>query len=238
MMLITDARRDARFENDELVLLPDQDRSRWNEAQIARGREMLDLALALRGRGSYVLQAAIAALHTDDPLDWTEIAALYAELARLTGSPVVEVNRGIAVAEADEPAAGLALLEKLDLDGHQYFHSTRAGSCVGWTDSTRLGRHSSEYELAAAEPERRFLRGRIRRSAAPPPPRHSAVPSRLPFVVLLNGCDKGDTHARAQEDCGGRCDRKGRSPYCRGTRSGRPRRRPDVPIDRGGRGHR
>ena len=71
LMLITDARRDARFENGELVLLPDQDRSRWNDDQIARGRELLDLALALRGRGSYVIQAAIAALHSDDPLDWT-----------------------------------------------------------------------------------------------------------------------------------------------------------------------
>jgi RNA polymerase sigma-70 factor (ECF subfamily) len=164
LMLITDARRDARFENGELVLLPDQDRARWNETQIARGRELLDLALALSGRrrGSYVIQAAIAALHCDDPLDWTEIAALYAELARLTGSPVVEVNRAIAVAEADGPAAGLALLERLDLDGYQYFHSTRA-ELLRRLDRLDEARAAFEraLELARGEPERRFLRGRI-----------------------------------------------------------------------------
>ncbi|MDQ4026398.1 MAG: RNA polymerase sigma factor [Actinomycetota bacterium] len=163
LMLITDARRDARFENGELVLLPDQDRSRWNEAQIARGREVLDLALALKGRGPYVIQAAIAALHTDDPLDWTEIAALYAELARLTDSPVVEVNRAIAVAEADGPAAGLGLLERLALDNYQYFHSTRA-ELLRRLDRLEEARAAFEraLELATAEPERRFLRGRIR----------------------------------------------------------------------------
>jgi RNA polymerase sigma-70 factor, ECF subfamily len=162
LILITDARRDARFENGELVLLPDQDRSRWNAAQIARGRELLDLALALRGRGSYVLQAAIAALHCDDRLNWNEIAALYAELARLTGSPVVEMNRAIAVAEANGPEAGLALLERLDLDGYQYFHSTRAELLrrLGRLDEARAA-FERALELARAGPERRFLRGRI-----------------------------------------------------------------------------
>jgi RNA polymerase sigma-70 factor (ECF subfamily) len=170
LMLITDARREARFENGELVLLPDQDRSRWNEAQIARGRGLLDLALALRGRGSYVIQAAIAALHCDDPLDWAEIAALYAELARLTGSPVVEVNRAIAVAEADGPAAGFALLERLDLDGYQYFHSTRA-ELLRRLDRLDEARAAFEraLELATTEPERRFLRGRIEELGAAAP---------------------------------------------------------------------
>ena len=124
-MLLNDARREARFEQGELVLLADQDRTRWNEAQIARGRELLDRALALGGRGSYVIQAAIASLHVDEPQDWPEIAALYAELVRLTGSPVVEMNRAIAVAEANGPEAGLAIVDRLDLDGYQYFHSTR-----------------------------------------------------------------------------------------------------------------
>jgi RNA polymerase sigma-70 factor (ECF subfamily) len=162
LMLITHARRDARFENGELVLLPDQNRSRWNEAQIRRGRELLDLALALGGRGSYMIQAAIAAHRCDDPLDWTEIAALYAELARLTGSPVVELNRAIAVAEVDGPAAGLALLERLDLDRYQYFHSTRAELLrrLGRLDEARAA-FERALELAKAEPERRFLRGRI-----------------------------------------------------------------------------
>ncbi len=163
LMLINDARRDARFDNGELVLLLDQDRSRWDAAQIARGRELLELALALRGRGSYVIQAAIAALHSDDPLDWTEIAALYTELARLTGSPVVEVNRAIAVAEADGPAAGLALVEGLDLDGYRYFHSTRA-ELLRRLDRVDEARAAFEraLELAEAEPERRLLRDRIR----------------------------------------------------------------------------
>jgi RNA polymerase sigma-70 factor (ECF subfamily) len=164
LMLITDARRDARFDGGELVLLADQDRSRWNDAQIARGRELLNGALALSGRrrGSYVIQAAIAALHSDDPLDWTEIAALYAELARLTGSPVVEVNRAIAVAEADGPEAGLALLEPLDLGDYQYFHSTRAELLrrLGRLEEARAA-FERALELARTEPERRFLAGRI-----------------------------------------------------------------------------
>ena len=162
LMLLNDARREARFERGELVLLADQDRSRWDEAQIARGRERLDRALALGGRGSYVVQAAIASLHTDEPQDWHEIAALYAELVRLTGSPVVELNRAVAVAEADGPEAGLAIVDALDLSGYQYFHSTRAELL------RRLGRpveardaFERALDLARSEPERRFLRRRI-----------------------------------------------------------------------------
>ena len=146
-------------------------------ADRARARDARPGARA-QGPRLVCAQAAIAALHTDDPLDWTEIAALYAELARLTGSPVVEVNRGIAVAEADGPAEGLALLEKLDLDGYQYFHSTRAELLrrLDRLDEARTAFERAPSELATAEPERRFLRGRIQRSAAPPPPRPSAVP--------------------------------------------------------------
>ena len=99
MMLLLDARREARFRGGDLVLLADQDRSLWDAAQIADGRAVLDRALALRGRGPYVVQAAIASLHADEPRDWSQIAALYGELARLTGSPVVELNRAVAVAE-------------------------------------------------------------------------------------------------------------------------------------------
>jgi RNA polymerase sigma-70 factor, ECF subfamily len=162
LMLLDDARREARFDGDELVLLSDQDRSRWNAAQVARGRQALERALALRGRGQYVIQAAIASLHMQEPRDWAQIAALYGELVRLTGSPIVELNRAIAVAERDGGEAGLALVDRLDLDSYQYFHSTRADLL------RRLGRRDearAEYEralaLAHTEPERRFLRRRI-----------------------------------------------------------------------------
>ncbi len=126
LMLLHDARRAARYEGDELVLLADQDASRWDTGQIAEGRAVLDRAFALRGRGVYVIQAAIAALHAAEPRDWPQIAALYGELHRLTGSPVVELNRAIAVAETEGPEAGLAIVERLALDDFQYLHSTRA----------------------------------------------------------------------------------------------------------------
>ena len=126
------------------------------------GGRQLETAVALRGRGPYVIQAAIASLHTDEPRDWSQIAALYGELVGLTGSAVVELNRAIAVAETDGAEAGLAILERLELDGYQYFHSTRADFL------RRLGRAGearAEYEralaLARAEPERRFLQRRV-----------------------------------------------------------------------------
>jgi RNA polymerase sigma-70 factor, ECF subfamily len=162
LMLLNDARRDARFENGELVLLADQDPSRWNDGQIARGRQALARAFALQGRGPYVIQAAIASLHTEEPRDWPQIAALYGELALLTGSAVVELNRAIAVAYAEGTEAGLDLVDQLDLDGYQYFHSTRADLLrrVG-----RIGEARREYEraleLARSEHERRFLRRRV-----------------------------------------------------------------------------
>jgi RNA polymerase sigma-70 factor (ECF subfamily) len=162
LMLLNDARRDARFEGGELVLLADQDRSRWDAAQTARGRKALERALALPGRGPYAIQAAIASLHMEEPRDWPQIAALYGELVLLTGSPVVEMNRAIAVAEADGAEPALALVDRLDLDGYQYFHSTRADLL------RRLGRAAearTEYEraleLAHTEPERRFLQRRV-----------------------------------------------------------------------------
>jgi RNA polymerase sigma-70 factor, ECF subfamily len=162
LMLLNDARRDARFEHGELVLLADQDRSRWNGVQIAEGRARIERALALGGRGPYVVQAAIASLHTEEPRDWRQIASLYGELTRLTGSPIVELNRAIAVAEAEGPGAGLALVDALDLDGYQYFHSTRADLLrrLGRSDDARAA-YERALELAHAEPERRFLRRRI-----------------------------------------------------------------------------
>jgi RNA polymerase sigma-70 factor (ECF subfamily) len=158
LMLLHDARRAARFAGSELVLLEDQDRSLWDADQIADGRRQLDRALALGPIGPYAVQAAIASLQAQAELDWPRIAALYGELATLTGSPVVELNRAVAVAHAEGPAQALEIVEALDLDGYQYLHSTRAELLV------RLGRveeASAAYRralaLTAAGPERRFL---------------------------------------------------------------------------------
>jgi RNA polymerase sigma-70 factor (ECF subfamily) len=125
LMLLHDSRRDARFVDGERVLLDEQDRTLWDAGKIAEGRATLDRALAQYGRGPYVVQAAIASLHADDPHDWHEIALLYAELGRLTGSPVVELNRAVAVAEAEGPEAGLAIVDRLALDDYRYLHATR-----------------------------------------------------------------------------------------------------------------
>jgi RNA polymerase sigma-70 factor, ECF subfamily len=162
LMLLNDARRDARFEAGELVLLADQDRSRWDAAKIARGRAALDRALALHGRGAYVVQAAIASLHTEVPTDWMQIAALYDELVQLTGSAVVELNRAIAVAEVDGPEAGLVIVDRLDLEGYQYLHSTRADLLrrLGRRDEARI-EYERALELARDGPERRFLERRV-----------------------------------------------------------------------------
>jgi RNA polymerase sigma-70 factor (ECF subfamily) len=125
-MLLHDARRAARFRGGDLVLLADQDRTLWDPAQIDEGRAALDRALALRGRGPYVVQAAIASLHAEEPRDWAEIAALYGELGRLTGSPVVELSRAVAVAEEAGPLAGLEIVDRLGLEDYHYLHATRA----------------------------------------------------------------------------------------------------------------
>jgi RNA polymerase sigma-70 factor (ECF subfamily) len=144
------------------VLLADQDRSLWNEEQIAEGRVVLDRAIALGGSDAYVLQAAIAALHVDEQRDWDQIAALYAELAALTNSPVVELNRAVAVAEARGPDEALAMVDRLDLEGYHYFHAARADLLrrLGRTDEARAA-YRRALDLANAEPERRFLEGRI-----------------------------------------------------------------------------
>jgi len=162
LMVLHDARREARFRNGDLVLLDDQDRSLWDAAQIADGRAVLDRALALRGRGPYVLQAAIASLHADEPRDWPQIAALYGELVRLTGSPVVELNRAVAVAQAEGPEEGLAIVERLDLDDYRYLHSTRAELLrrLDRIEEAR-GAYQRALELAHADAERSFLERRL-----------------------------------------------------------------------------
>jgi RNA polymerase sigma-70 factor (ECF subfamily) len=174
LLLLHDARRDARVRDGELVLLAEQDRSRWDHRQIAAGRAELERALELARepgpepglqqdhRGPYLLQAAIASLHVADTTDWLGIAVLYGELSRLTGSPVVELNRAVAVAQVEGPAQALRLVDGLALDGYRYHHATRADLL------RRLGRASeahAEYRRAldatGDETERRFLRRRL-----------------------------------------------------------------------------
>jgi RNA polymerase sigma-70 factor (ECF subfamily) len=162
LMLLLDARRDARFRDGDLVLLADQDRGLWDAAQIRTGQEALDRAIALHGRGPYIIQAAIASLHADEPRDWDEIAALYGELSRLTGSPVVELNRAVAVAETDGPEAALAIVEGLDLDDYRYLHSTRGELLrrVGRDDDARDAFRRA-LELVHDDAERRLLERRL-----------------------------------------------------------------------------
>ena len=127
LMLIHDARRPARIdEAGNYVALPDQDRTRWDAERLAEGRAELDRALRLRRAGPYQVEAAIAALHCEPIVDWPQIAELYGALARLAPSPVVEVNRAVALGMAGDPHAALALLETLDLDRYQPFHAARA----------------------------------------------------------------------------------------------------------------
>jgi RNA polymerase sigma-70 factor (ECF subfamily) len=162
LMRLHDARRQARFADGELVRLADQDRALWDAQQIVTGRTDLARALALRGRGPYVLQAAIASLQLDDPIDWSEISALYEQLSRVTGSPVVELNRAVAVAEAGSPDEALAIVDRLSLDGYRYLHSTRAELL------RRLDRpeeaaaaYRRAIQLTDADVEVRFLEDRL-----------------------------------------------------------------------------
>ncbi len=162
LMMIHHARRRARFAGEDLVLLDDQDRSLWDMAQIGTGRAELDRAIALSGRGAYVVQAAIASLQTREPIDWPQVAEMYRRLVELTGSPVVELNRAVAVAQAGDPATALGAVERLDLAGYLYFHSTRGELLrrLGRADEARAA-YGRALDLATSTPERRFLTRRI-----------------------------------------------------------------------------
>jgi RNA polymerase sigma-70 factor (ECF subfamily) len=162
LMLVDDARRDARFSDGTIVLIADQDRARWDLGQIARGRASLERALALGGRGPYVLQAAIAAAHVEEPPDWRELALLYGELARVTESPVVELNHAAAIAEAGDVVRALELVDGLDLDDYHYLHATRA-ELLRRLDRAEDARASYEraLELVHSDAERRFLERRL-----------------------------------------------------------------------------
>jgi RNA polymerase sigma-70 factor (ECF subfamily) len=171
LMLLQDSRRAARTSpSGELILLDDQDRSLWDRDQIAEGAGLVERALSSRRFGPYTIQAAIASVHAQAAnaasTDWAEIVGLYDALSRADSSPVIELNRAVAVAMRDGPAAGLvlidAILERGDLMDYRLTHAARAELC------RRLGRTAearAAYERALAltrqEPERRFLDRRI-----------------------------------------------------------------------------
>ncbi len=164
LMLLQHARRAARFDGSgDLVLLSDQDRSLWNADMIVAGRARLDSAIALRGRGPYVVQAAIDSLQIAPHPDWDELSELYARLVDLTGSAVVKLNHAVAIAQAGDPERALAIVDALDLEDYPYLHSTR-GELLA-----RLGRvaeakaaFDAALERVSSEPERRFLQRRIK----------------------------------------------------------------------------
>jgi RNA polymerase sigma-70 factor (ECF subfamily) len=162
LMLLHDARRAARLRDGQIVLFDDQDRALWDEQQISEGRQVLQRALTRGNTGPYAVQAAIADLHLHQPRDWRQIAALYERLAHQTGSPVVELNRAIAVAELDGPEAGLAVLDALELDHYRYFHSTRADLLRrAGRDSEARDAYRRALDLAQTEMERRHLEDRL-----------------------------------------------------------------------------
>jgi RNA polymerase sigma-70 factor (ECF subfamily) len=158
LMLLHDARRDARIRDGEIILLDDQDRAQWDHQQISEGRELLRQAITRGETGPYAVQAAIADLHLQRPRDWRQIAALYDTLSIQTGSPVVELNRAIAVAELDGPEAGLAILDGLELGHYRYFHSARAELLrrAGRDDEARHA-YRRALDLAQTDAERRSL---------------------------------------------------------------------------------
>jgi len=164
LMLLHDARRDARVDDaGELVLLEDQDRTRWNRAQIAEGTAQLEAALRRRRPGAYQVQAAIAAVHAEAPTDWRQIVGLYDELRRLADSPVVQLNRAVAVAMADTPEAGLACMEPVAdaLDGYFFFHAARADMLRRLGSPDARTAYDRSLSLASNASERRFIERRL-----------------------------------------------------------------------------
>jgi len=171
LMLLQESRRAARATADgEIILLDDQDRSLWNRALIAEGSALVTRALASGGAGPYAIQAAIAAVHANaahaEATDWDEIVGLYDVLQRATPSPVVALNRAVAVAMRDGPAAGLALIDAIlaggDLADYHLAHAARADLCrrLGRTDDARAS-YARALALARQAPERRFLERRL-----------------------------------------------------------------------------
>jgi len=164
LMLLQDSRREARLDPDgELVLLEDQDRSLWDRERIDEGLRVLDRAVARRTLGPYQLQAAVAAAHAEER-PWAEIATLYDRLVELDPSPVVHLNRAVAVALSGDPDEGLRLMGELDgLDGYHLLHAARADLLrrLGRRDEAAVA-YRAALELTAADAERRYLEGRLR----------------------------------------------------------------------------
>jgi RNA polymerase sigma-70 factor (ECF subfamily) len=164
LMLLHDARRDARVDLEgELVLLDDQDPELWDAERIGEGRRMLERALPLRRPGPYQLQAAIASLHLEPETDWPQIAALYERLAQFAPSPVVDLNRAVAVAMAEGPEQGLELIDGIDgLERYRHLHSARADLLrrLGRSDEAAEA-YGKALELAVQPTERAFLERRL-----------------------------------------------------------------------------
>jgi len=172
LMLLHESRRAARSSPDgEIILLEVQDRSLWDRARIEEGSQLVQRALTSRRFGPYSLQAAIAAVHAEAPnfasTDWEEVVGLYDVLSRVDPSPVIELNRAVAIAMRDGPEAGLALVDTIldrgDLADYHLAHSARADLCrrLGRTAEARTS-YQRALELARQEPERRFLERRLR----------------------------------------------------------------------------
>jgi RNA polymerase sigma-70 factor (ECF subfamily) len=164
LLLLQDARREARVSAEgELVLLDEQDRNLWDDDEIGQGRRALERAMALRAPGSYQLQAAIASLHFEEATDWCQIALLYDRLAEINPSPVVELNRAVAIAMAEGPERGLELVDALTgLERYHLWHSTRAELLHRLRrDEEAAAAYSRALELAPSETERTFLRDRL-----------------------------------------------------------------------------
>jgi RNA polymerase sigma-70 factor (ECF subfamily) len=179
LLLLTESRWRARYAEDgSLVLLRDQDRDLWDRAMIEEGQAIVRACLRRNHPGQYQIQAAINAVHADaasiEATDWGQILALYDQLLAITPTPVVAMNRAIALGEVEGPGAALSVIEDLDLDDYHLFHATRADLL------RRLGRpgeaaraYARAADLAPTDAERAFLMGRLAAlGARPPAPQH------------------------------------------------------------------
>lgn len=171
LMLLHDARRPARVDSvGDLITLDQQDRSRWDQAQIAKGATICERALRQRRAGPYQIQAAIAACHATAPVadrtDWAQIVGLYSQLARIAPSAIVDLNRAVAIGMAEGAEAALALIETIaetgQLNGYYLFHATRADLLRrAGREQAAINSYRTALNLAPTDPERRFLRNRL-----------------------------------------------------------------------------